>query len=71
LISPNEITEQGDPIEGQGRFNSTHIRPLHGKLIKFPEHEEWAKSQLQQYFTSSHGEELKYTNPISSANYIS
>jgi hypothetical protein len=36
---------------------------------QFPEHEEWAKSQLQRYFASSHGEELKHTNPISSANY--
>ena len=35
---------------------------------QFPEHEEWAKSQLQQYF-ASHGEEHKHTNTISSANY--
>jgi len=36
---------------------------------QFPEHERWAKSQLQQHFAGSHGKDLKHTNSISSEDY--
>ena len=66
LISSNEIIEKGDPLKG----NLTRLISIlyMAKKHQFPEHKEWAKSQLQQCFASSHVEELKYMNATSSAN---